>query len=49
MDGAVPDRELKGETMNEDSEDIPVAYLLYVVFGIVLVVTWAVAFFIRIF
>ena len=32
--------------MNDDSEDIPIAYLLYIVLGILLVVAGAVIFFI---
>jgi hypothetical protein len=49
VDGAVRDREPKGAKMNDSPEDIPMAYLLYVVLGILLVVAWAVIFFIRMF
>ena len=35
--------------MNDGPEDIPLAYLLYVVLGILLVVAWGVIFFIRMF
>jgi hypothetical protein len=42
-----PDREPKGAKMRDDPEDIPMAYLLYVVLGILLVVAGAAIFIIR--
>ena len=48
MDGAVPIMG-KGAKMKDDPEDIPVAYLLYVVLGILLVVAGAVIFIVRMF
>jgi hypothetical protein len=43
------DREPKGAKMNDDSEDIPMAYLLYVVLGILLVAAGTLLFIIRMF
>jgi hypothetical protein len=47
MDGAVLTVSQKGAKMRDDSEDIPMAYLLYVVLGILLVVAGAAIFIIR--
>ena len=47
MDGAVLTVSQKGAKMRDDPEDIPMAYLLYVVLGILLVVAGAAIFIIR--
>jgi hypothetical protein len=44
-----PDREQKGAKMKDDPDDIPMAYLLYVVLGILLLVAGAIIFIIRMF
>jgi hypothetical protein len=49
MDGAVPIVNKKGAKMKDNPEDIPMAYLLYVVLGLLLLVAGAVIFIIRIF
>jgi hypothetical protein len=47
MDGAVLTVSQKGAKMNHDSEDIPLAYLLYVILGILLAMAGAAIFIIR--
>jgi hypothetical protein len=42
MEGAVPIMGKEGAKMKDDLEDIPMAYLLYVVLGILLLVAGAV-------
>jgi hypothetical protein len=49
MDGGVPIVSNKGAKMKDDPEDIPMAYLLYVVLGLLLLVAGAAIFIIRMF
>jgi hypothetical protein len=49
MDGEVLTVSRKGARMNNDSEDIPMAYLLYVVLGILLVAAGTLLFITRMF
>ena len=49
MDGAVLIASQKGAKMKDDLEDIPMAYLLYVVFGILLLLAGGLIFIIRMF
>ena len=49
LDGSPDDREQKGAKMKDDFEDIPMAYLLYVVLWILLATAGAVIVGIRIF
>jgi hypothetical protein len=49
MDGAVPIMSKKGAKMKDDLDDVPLAYLLYVVLGILLVAVGAVIVIIRMF
>jgi hypothetical protein len=49
MDGAVPIMSKKGAKMKDDIEDIPMAYLLYVLLGLLLLMVAGVIFIFRMF
>jgi hypothetical protein len=49
MDGAVPIMSKKGAKMKDDIEEIPMAYLLYVLLGLLVLMAGGVIFIVRMF